>query len=610
MDKPTVPTGPNASPRPEESGSEQDFGATGVFQAVNIPEAVVEPLPGFGADPDVQGNRAPGGVTQQPMLGAKDLAEPVVHRVGLGGAAAMNSPELLDRIRMASAETSLNLEKAPAAGSGGKGSGGFTELLRTLEDDLPTPVVASKGKPAVETPRAAENSGFTSLLRTLSSPPPTAPSAEEPMRIGQPATGFIPEEPRKVPAASSPSGFTELLRATPGGDPVMSGSQMHPAGRAEVPVASTGGGVPAPFENKPGAFTQLFSSLGVAEANPTAPTASNLETGDSSRGSGGSFTRMLSLEPQSAPAEIPSYEESKPAAGNLNYGLTPGLGGAERPTAESRDPFSSQPFPEAQPIQSTPAASGVGITRLIQMLDEPSKAPASRREEMPASPQPGVGPGAWTQTFASLATPNDPPAPAAKTPDWAPKQTAPALSGYTPPPEVRPPSSLREPSMNPPAAPVGTSGPSEFTRILDASRIREQAMRGEQVPVADIPAPAPPPRSFAAAPPPMPIPSYPVSVSPPAIGMHGGGGMPRPVVYPPQMPQAPGMYVPTPTAPQPPGMYIPTPTMPPAPQAPPAKPGQPAAGAGGLQQLVPVLLVVVIVLLVVLIVTVIFLMKH
>jgi len=130
---------------PEESGSEQDFGATGVFQAVNIPEAVVEPLPGFGADPDVQGNRAPGGVTQQPMLGAKDLAEPVVHRVGLGGAAAMNSPELLDRIRMASAETSLNLEKAPAAGSGGKGSGGFTELLRTLEDDLPTPVVASKG---------------------------------------------------------------------------------------------------------------------------------------------------------------------------------------------------------------------------------------------------------------------------------------------------------------------------------------------------------------------------------------------------------------------------------------------------------------------------------
>lgn len=71
MDKPTVPTGPNASPRPEESGSEQDFGATGVFQAVNIPEAVVEPLPGFGADPDVQGNRAPGGVTQQPMLGAK-----------------------------------------------------------------------------------------------------------------------------------------------------------------------------------------------------------------------------------------------------------------------------------------------------------------------------------------------------------------------------------------------------------------------------------------------------------------------------------------------------------------------------------------------------------
>jgi len=54
-----------------------------------------------------------------------------------------------------------------------------------------------------------------------------------------------------------------------------------------------------PFENKREAFTQLFSSLGVAGANPTAPTASNLETGDSSAERVVPFTRMLSLEPQS-----------------------------------------------------------------------------------------------------------------------------------------------------------------------------------------------------------------------------------------------------------------------------------------------------------------------
>ena len=595
MDKPTIPNGPNASPWPEESGSEQDFGATGVFQAVKPPEPVNGPAAGPGFDQGLAGNRATEAVSPQPLIGAKPLAEPVVHKVALGGGSAEGSTELLDRIRIASAE------KAPAAAPSGRGSGGFTELLRTLESDSPASAVAPKAVPASEPARPAKDAGFTSLLRTLKSPGQGVAAAEEPKNFTQPAAVFTQEEPKKAPEASSPDSFTQMLQSTSAADPVLSGPPIYPAGSSEVPVG--GGATPAPIENKPGTFTQMFGSLSGTEAGPAAPLQSTPPTEDSSRGSGGSFTRMLSLEPPTIPVEPPSYEGNKPAAGSLDYGLTPGGGGVERPAKPSGNPFSSQPLSEAPPNPSLPQSSGVGITRLIQMLDEPSKAPVPRREEIPVSPpQQGPGPGVWTQTFASLASPGDPPTPVAKAPDWASPQAGPSGTGFPAPPEVHPAASVSPPSIGAPAAAPATSGPSEFTRILDASRIREMAMRGGQVPAAEIPIAAP-------APTPASMPSYPVPVSPPVVGMQSGGGVPRPVVYPPTVPQAPGMYVPQPQVPQAPGMYAPVPPpMPAAPQAPPARPAQ--TPANKLQQLVPVLLIVVIVLLVALIVTVIFLMKH
>ncbi len=599
MDKPTTPTGPNASnsPWPEDSGSGQDFGATSVFGVVKAPEPVEGLAAGSGAEPDAQGNRAPEAAkpqpVPQPVLAPKAFAEPVVHRVVFGGGAAESSPELLDRMRMASAERVSMAEKAPAPGSGGKGSAGFTELLRTLGSDSPAPAAA----PAPETPRPAQDSGFTSLLRTLSSQEAGAAPAEDPMKTAQPAFRSIPEEPRRVPAAPAPGRFTELLRATPAEGPEFGGPRAQAPGPGETPVAGgAAGAIPGPIENKPGEFTKLFSTFGDAGASPPAPAPIDRGTGDSSPGSAGSFTRMLSLEQQSAPAEPAYREERKPSAGSPDYGLTPQTAGL---AGTSRDPFSPPPLPEAQPVQSTPPGGESGITRLIQMLDEPSRAPAPRMEDAPLRAPQGTEPGVWTQTFASLAAPGQPPTPPAKAPEWTPPQ-APVAPAVTPPPQAS-----------------GSSGPSEFTRILDASRLREQAMRGG--PGAGNPVTAPQQQSLAPTPPPVPIPNYPVQVPPPAVGMQGLGGVPYPGVYPPPQPQLPGYQmnygphagaIPTPggSMPQPPGMYVPAPPMP---APPPVAPVQPAGpGTGKMQQYLLVTGVVIIVLLVVLLVTVVFLLKH
>jgi hypothetical protein len=596
MDKPTTPAGPGGpeSLSPESSGSEQGFGATGVFQAVKMPQPDEGLAASSAVEPVALGNRAMEPPKPQPAPAPKALDEPVVHKVVIGGVAESSSA-LLDRMR-----------RSPATETGGKGSAGFTELLRTLEVDAPSPTAAAKQPPAVETPRPAQESGFTSLLQTLSSPQTPATSSEEKSKTGQYAFGPLPvamssEDLKPVPAASSPGGFTELLRAAPAADSAPgSSTQMFRSVTADAPVAGQTAGMPAPAENKPGEFTRLFASLGGAEAASPTPVLSERQRVAPPSASAGSFTQMLSLEPEAARAEIPHYE-SKPATGSTNYGVTPATAAPERAAGASGDPFSPAsfspaPVPDAQPIQGPVQGTGVGITRLIQMLDEPSKTPAPRREEVVASPPAATQPGAWTQTFASLNTPSEAPAPVAPQP---------------PPPQAYPPASFRAPVASTPAAAPGTAGPSEFTRILDASRIREMAMRGGQLPAVESPVPAPPPQNFTPAAP--PIPSYPVPPSPPVVGM------PAASVYPPPQPQMPSYPMNYPphagsmpaaggTMPQQPGMYAPAPPMPPAPQAPPLKPVQP--GAGKMQQYLLLTGVVIIVLLVAILVTVIFLMKH
>ncbi len=59
MEKPTTPGGPNATPRPENSGPEQDLGATGVFGVVKTPEPVKRPEPEWSAAQDAPAYQSP-----------------------------------------------------------------------------------------------------------------------------------------------------------------------------------------------------------------------------------------------------------------------------------------------------------------------------------------------------------------------------------------------------------------------------------------------------------------------------------------------------------------------------------------------------------------------
>jgi hypothetical protein len=528
-------------------------------------------------------------------VSAKPLAEPVVHKVVLGGSTDESPAQLLERIRAVTAERATS--ERPVAASSAQGSGGFTELLRTLGTETPVPGV--KPPAAGPTGPAVPNSGFTSLLQTLNAPskpaPPVAqapfaalpfapvPVASAPVAPAQAAwqpvaQGAPPAAPAFAPpAAPAPAqgGFTEMLRMS---GPQGSGGagQSAPFGDLAMGGAASGSrldSAPAPAASQAGEFTRLFGTFSAAEASgtPAAPPAARAPepyTG----GGPGSFTRMLSLEQQSTP-DVPVYREEPPAAhSGMDYGLTPGSPQpGQHGASQNLDPFFQPPAQPAPAVESTPA-SGVGITRLIQMLDAPVRQEAPPMPSAPA-PSQGGGPGVWTQTFASLSSAPPPAAPPASPQSWQ----APIAPASTPPP----------------AAP-SAAGPSEFTRILDASRMREQVMKGGAPPGPA--APAAPAQPFAPMPqfqmPPFAPPPMPHAPQPPAMG--GMKPMPQPGGFAPQ--PMPGGFAPPPM----PQIQ--------APQAPPLK-APPAPAAGKLQQYVPMLLVVAIVLLVVVLVTVIFLLK-
>ena len=638
MSNPNAPGGGGGPKLPweEDSASGQSFGATGVFGTVEVPEEPKE-LPATPAPFQVPA----------PAPGAQAFAEPVVHKVVFGGGADESPTQLIDKIRMVSAERQSFAERpaaaAPGSQPGGQGSSGFTELLRTLGSDASAVAPAARATPAPEMRPAAPVSGFTSLLQTLNAAQtPTAPMPipSIPVKAAQPEAPPVPAEPPRAAPASGSGGFTELLRASDlaGPEPVFPqappaspwgaplGGAAPPAGEskpgaftqmfgtlgsaeASPPVNSS---APGPTENKPGAFTQMFASLGSAEASPamsssaprpaegepgsftrlfgglgsaeaSAPPPAPIETRDSSSSGPGSFTRMLSIEPPSAPPEAAYREELPAQPGRMDYAQTPGKPDANAPGQAGQDPFAREVPESLPPMESAPATGRVGITRLLQILDEPVSAPVPIATPPPVTPPAAAGPGLWTQTFEALAKPG------------APAATPPAAPSWTPPPAPAPPPVSQFAPPAPPAPPAA-SGPSEYTRILDASRMREIAMRGGAN-AAESAAAAPP----KAAAPGMQMPGFPVS--PPSVQVSGpqvSGFSAQPPSFSAQPPQV--------NTPQLPGMYMPQMPPAPAPQPPAAKP--PEAPPNKLQAYVPLLLVAIIVLLVVILVVVIFLMKH
>lgn len=569
MDNPTTPDGAENSKGLWAQNADPDtsFGATNVFSTERSSEPADKAASPEGLFPTQEV------ATPKP----KPLAEPLVHKVVLGANAGENSPDVLDRMRNASGARDISTEKVLVPEPGGRdsatgyspasgelGNEGFTQLLRSLQSDQATPPIARTTPPTPSRP-PEQDSGFTSLLRALNSPEPAAGQARSATSTTPLVTPFVPEESHRTQPPPAPGGFTEMLRVMPVGGTEPSAPSPEASGIEPLsarPEYSSSG------ENQPGAFTRLFSTLEGSGTNPPPATPEQNPSRGSSPENAGSFTRMLAVDQQSAPQRTP-FVEPKPAAENLNYGVAPEEIGKARDEQGVRDPFSMPQRQDAPPAAAAPAG-GVGITRLIRMLDEPVAPPVKTPEVTPFPPAP-VAPGATREA------------------QFYGSQNAPAVT---------------------PVPPVA-AGPSEFTRILDASRLRELSMKGGSTPSA--PAPAAPP---APAPPPMSMPSYPMPTYPQPPVMPGYGAVPQPGGYAPmQTPQMGGGSVSFGAgggAVQMPGgmasMQTPAPPpLPPLPAAPPA-PAQP--GVGKMQQYVPLLLILIIFLLVGLLVTVIFLLKH
>ncbi len=586
MDKPMTPAGPNTNPQPDDSRSEQDFGATGVFGVVKPLKPVAGPESAMGAAPAEPGypaadaSKSPSPHVQQPVL----KPEPVVHKVIFGGGAAARSPELLDRMRMTSSEKASFRQNSPEkpaspepmAGGGGD-SQGFTQLLGMLQADR------SPSSGAVSATFSTSQTRQGQELTGVPQSPGMPASVVAPAQIIQPATPPISQEPATAPAPQGSGGFTELFRATSASGSESGGGQSQPLRSGPSSVDDRAAkSASAPTASMPGAFTQLFSTLGAADAPSTAPIEQGTAT--SSASVPGSFTRMLSLErqPVSAPTPFASavdYEEHRPAAGSPDYGDTPQ---AARSLEQNRDPFAPAPHTESQPLQSAPPASGVGLTRLIRMLDETGTPPRPIETDSLAAPQ-GAGPGVWTQTFASVGESESPTAQTTKPPK---------LNSAPPPPQALTPQVA--PYGAAPASPSSSAGPSEFTRILDASRMREMTMKSGQAPAAPS-APPPPasPQNYA-----LPaVPVYHVPAVQPATGMPGYAGLhpsAPPAAYPMNYvtPHAGGMAAPAVHMPPTPRMPV-VPVLPPIPapaSAAPTTPAQPAVGK--LQKYIPLLLIV------------------
>ena len=173
------------------------------------------------------------------------------------------------------------------------------------------------------------------------------------------------------------------------------------------------------------------------------------------------------------------------------------------------------------------------------------------------------------------------------------------LPGLTDPNAPPTPAAATVPGQTPaaPVAPNLPAAPSEFTQMIDASKLREMQRQGgpSTAPATGLAAsaqplgmpmlPAAPNLQWQPQMPPAPAPLQPPQFNP-------AMQMPNPAM---QMPQ----YMPPAAMPQ---MPAPAPVAAPAPAAPPAM--------GKMQQYLPLVLIIIIFLLVVILVTVVFLLKH
>ena len=572
---------------------------------------------------------------------------PVVHQVDSGGT---SHHDILSRMRSAETAAAATTPQPPAQSSGAftqlfqsLGSSSKTGAEQSGAGGAAASFSTASSAPA-SVPAPAPSGGFTELFGKVSEaqsapamPPaasvepvfpaaaPSAPPVAQPASQPGPQPGSFtqifgssggsasasaaPSTPATTPAAPPVGGFTALFStaSTKEKEPSIppapeSGTGAHRRS-ATGPFSNFGGAAanttpaPPPPVASPaqqgGGFTQLFGKLPSEERalGSTPPVESSLPqpsltqmfgalTGGSGSGGSGSsapqqstpppdpssFTQILAKVGSAGPSAPAPWEPRKEAGSSFTLQPEPGPNTAN---------FGAAPASLASGPSSDPGMN-VSVTRLLSRLDSPSSAPPI---SAPPPPAPSTGSaGSWTQTFETLASPSVP-APASP-------------GGYVQAPASSS-AATRAVSMQPgatpaPVAPPESSGPSEVTRIINASRLREDALRGGG---AQAPQPAAASAPLPAAAPGMPaIPGVALPPAPqfsPQSLMHPGGAGAASGMNMPHM-QAPAMNLKPPAAPAP----------------------AQAAPTGKLQQMIPLLLVVIIFLLVALLVTVIFLMKH
>ncbi len=529
--------------------------------------------------------------------------EPAQPEAPVGGFTARlrtGSAEALDHVRLGAAKGSdapvmpvaPPLSAAPAPAPAASAPGSFTQMFQALDSKVEAAPVEASFAPATATPPARPASApgsFTEMFRAVDAKaekppggsgftpvpvPPPAPAASAPGSFTQmfqaldakveaaPVEASFAPKATQPPAsaAGAPGTFTQMFRALdaqPENAPTPPAAPVFPPATAVPPAA--------PASSAPGTFTQLFRTLDSGGSGPAVAPAARMEPAPviPPKRDEGSFTQMLSTQ---RPPDVP--REPQRAAP---------MPGAWEPAPSFGEPLSRAPEPRPEPV-------GGGLTQLLRTLDGPST-PRARRDESPAMPPPAAGPGMFTQAYQRLDQQDAgkgiaPPPPV----QGVPAPFAPAATGFN----------LAAPPVVLPPAPNG--GQSEFTRILDASRMREMGLRGggaaPVAPAAQAVAPMATPQMA----PPMPVMQLPQMPQAQMPGMPQGGGYPMP------QPGMPGYAPPAMAAPQ---------------MAPPAMPAAPAvqtpniaAPAPGMQKYLPVILIGVIFLLVVVVIALIFLMKR
>lgn len=676
MDNPEKLPDSGAAQLPDlDSG--QSFGATGIFAAASESEVSKGSSKSIEIRPEPEQAQKPDAANKLPAMGSAALAEPVVHRVVLAHGNDAPSDDLIDRIRSSAAEREPDQAKAPvigtqrggpatgnAASGAGAGNVGFTQILRSMGLESETTQASAKPATRMTPPGSSSGDGFTAMISSFTSLAGTTQAGSGPAADQHSGAGVAPapevSEPRSgVSQNQDQPGFTKQFSGAVGGSRTFRAVPEQSAAAPPVaPSPAPRANASAPPDRQPGEFTRLFNSMGGADSGASEPQASRTmpsaapmgEPGaftslfnslgtpasgasepQASRGTPsaapaaepGAFTRMFSSAAPSAPSGSEFREDYKPSTDKGSLDLSQLAAGQ---LTSIHDPMAGKETEEMPFAPTTPSGPRDSVTQLLRRLDspgaKPDPLPEARREPEPVTPAATGGSGGLTAMFASLDQPGD----------FGGKLGAPAGRSTQQPPQNadRPPAGTASssatgisqravPSAPPPPA---TSGPSEFTRILDASRIREMGLHGNQgagaspAPNVQAQVPAAPAASGA---PQMQMPNYAPSALPhmgAVPGMATGG---QPGGYPPA--QAPHMAgypvsagghagaVPATGGgiPHVPGVHVPTVAAPAVPKAPAMTP--PAGGMGKLQQYVPLLLMLIIFLLVGLLVTVVFLMK-